>query len=183
MIAFRNHVLVMLLISVAVTQTVTAQTANDSLNKVYQDETHCLTAADMRGDQDKSISCYCRDAIIDWRYVYFTYVLSGKDSNLNGALLTLEQHVREQCGEKCQALLQAAEHESWSWDGPEVVRTYPPDDLMSRITPETRNGKPYGGWVPFTVQLIYRDSRGNITKTEDYSSREFFPITKQTTEL
>ena len=178
MIAFRNQLLVAFLISVGVTPTVTAQIPSDSLNKVYQDDTHCLTAADMRGNQDKDISCYCRDAIIDWRYVYFTYVLSGKDPNLNGTLLTLEQHVREQCGEKYHNLLKAAERENWRWDGPEVVRTYPPDDVISRISPEKQDGKQVGRWVPFTVQLIYRDSLGHMIKTENYSSREFEPIIK-----
>jgi hypothetical protein len=175
---FRHKFLTALLISVAISPAVTAQTSSDSLTKLYQDETQCLTAADMRGDKDMSISCWCRDAIVDWRYVYFTYILPGKDRNLNGTLLTLEQNVRNKCGERYQALLEAAGRANWRWDGPEVVRTYPSDDVISRISPETRDGKPSGRWVPFTIQLIYRDSQGNITKTENYSSREFIPIIK-----
>lgn len=123
------------------------------------------------------ISCWCRDAIVGWRYVYFTYVLPGKDQNLNGTLLALELLVREQCGQSYD-VLEAAGREDWHWNGPEAVRTCPGDDVISRIRPETRNGKAVGRWVPFTVQLVYRDDQGRITRTENYSSREFAPVIK-----
>jgi len=37
--------------------------AQGKMNKVYKDESHCLTSADMRGERDNPISCFCRDAI------------------------------------------------------------------------------------------------------------------------
>src|ERR1700746_1421360 len=60
------------------------------LNRVYQDESHCLTAPESRGDKDSPASCYCRDAIVDARYVWHTYLITGKDHNLNGAELRLQ---------------------------------------------------------------------------------------------
>jgi hypothetical protein len=42
----------------------------------------------------------------------------------------------------------------------------------SRICP---NPKSVPRWVPFTVQLVYRDAKGRVTKTENYSSREYIP--------
>ena len=150
--------------------------AFSDLDKVYRDETHCLTDADMRGDQDMRISCWCRDAVVDSRYVYATYLLPGKDPNLNGTFLALEQRVRDRCGATLNPL--EVERGNWNWDGPEVVRTYPADDVVARIAPETRNGKATGRWIPFTVQLVYRDSQGRVSRTENYSSREFEPLVK-----
>jgi hypothetical protein len=159
-----------------------AQTAPDlpapskgvsSLNKVYSDETHCLTAADMRSDKDNAISCWCRDAIVDARYVYLTYILSGTDHNLNGAYLRLQEDISTTCGEDFD--ISEAEQKDWKWNGPEVIRTYPPDDVINRIQLESK-GSLKGRWVPFTVQLLYRDAAGRTTKTEDYSSREFIPV-------
>ena len=71
----------------------------NSLDNVYVDESHCLLPLEVRSDKDNRISCYCRDAIADARYVYFTYLLPGKDRNLNGILLVLEIHARRMCGE------------------------------------------------------------------------------------
>ena len=65
---------------------------------------------------------------------------------------------------------------NWKWYGPEVSRTYPSDEVIERIKPETRNGKAVGRWVPFKIQLIYRDDRGEVIRTENYSSRELIPI-------
>jgi hypothetical protein len=147
------------------------QTSAANLDKVYRDESHCLALPDMRGDRDVGISCYCRDAIVEARYVYFTHILSGGDQNLNGVFLVLKGQILEQCGKTYD--LGVAERQNWKWDGPEVVRTYPPDDVISRIRPETRGGKPVGRWVPFTVQLVYRDDQGRVKRTENYSSREW----------
>jgi hypothetical protein len=144
-----------------------------NLDKVYRDETHCLTASDMRGDQDKPISCWCRDVVMDARYVYLMYLLPGKDTNLNGAYLRLERDISETCGETFDFTV--AQHADWKWNGPEVVRNYPPDDVINRIRVEL-NGSLKGRWVPFTVQLVYRDAVGRTIKTENYSSREFIPL-------
>jgi hypothetical protein len=149
-----------------------------SLEAVYRDESRCLTSADMRGDQDMHMSCWCRDAIVDARYVYFTYVLGRKDPNLNGVFLSLEARINRQCGKGYQNAHKVATRDGWKWDGPEVVRTYPTDDVISRIAPEMRDGKPIGRWVPFTVQLIFRDAQGHVKRTENYSSRELVPLFK-----
>ena len=54
------------------------------------------------------------------------------------------------------------------------MRTYPPDDVIERIKPSGEHGA--GRWVPYTVQLVYRDAQGYVTRTENYSSREFEPV-------
>jgi hypothetical protein len=143
------------------------------LERVYRDESHCLTAADMRGDQDKRISCFCRDAIIDARYLY-RYL--SKDSNLSGVFLAMLDHVEQQCGKAGETSWNdVATRTTWKWDGPEIVRTYPPDDVISRIEPRSVGGKIVVRSVPFTVQLIYRNENGKITRTENYSSVEEAP--------
>jgi hypothetical protein len=129
--------------------------------------------SDMRGDQDNHISCFCRDAIVDARYVYVTY--GGKDPNLNGAFLALVDRIQQQCGQAYDAL-DVAMRENWKWNGPEVVRTYPSDDIVSRSKP--LGGKAVARSVPFQVQLIYRDDTGHVTRTENYSSAESIPDVK-----
>ena len=42
------------------------------LDKLYADESHCLVSPEIRSDKDNPISCFCRDAIADARYLYFT---------------------------------------------------------------------------------------------------------------
>jgi len=54
--------------------------AKNTMDEVYLDQTHCLASPEIRGDKDAPISCFCRDAIAEARYVYFTYILSGKDT-------------------------------------------------------------------------------------------------------
>jgi hypothetical protein len=142
-----------------------------NLDDVYYDQTHCLTAPDMRGDNDRPISCFCRDAIVDARYVYSEYLLSGKDGNLRGPYLTLVRAISDQCGIEGDAALQRAQSKNWIWDGPEVVRVFPPDDVIKRIPPEPGQ-KTVMRRVPYTVQLAYRDASGRVTRTENYSSRE-----------
>lgn len=147
------------------------------MNGVYEDEGHCLTAPEIRGDKDAPISCYCRDAIASARYVFLTYLLPGKDDNLSGVVLSLQEIVSQKCGQQDYSVIHdETESQSWKWNGPEVVRTYPPDDVVARISPEMKDGKPAGRWVPFTVQLVYRDAQGHVTRTENYSSREWEPI-------
>ena len=123
-----------------------------------------------------SISCFCRDAIVDARYVYLTYLFPAKDENMNGPYLTLSSHAEETCGQGRRDTFEATEDRNWKWDGPEVVRTYPSDEVIKRIAPERLNGgHTLGRWVQFVVQLVYRDNQGHITRTENYSSREFIP--------
>lgn len=137
----------------------------NALNKIYYDESHCLTLADMRGDQDMPISCYCRDAIVEARYVNFTYLLSSKDLNLTGIFIVLAGNVSQKCGQTLNAF-DIASSKNWKWDGPEVIRTYPPDGVVKRIKPNNDGVR----LVPFTIQLIYRDDKGGVTRTENYSS-------------
>jgi len=146
-----------------------------TLDDIYIDESRCLTMADMRGERDRHISCFCRDAIVDARYVYSTYITTGKDHNLNGVFLTLENNITQTCGDSFDTSGMARSKE-WKWYGPEVSRTYPSDEVIERIKPETRNGRAVGRWVPFTIQLIYRDEQGQVTRTENYSRSEFFLI-------
>ncbi len=150
--------------------------ATPTMDEAYRDESHCLTLSDVRSDEDAPISCYCRDAIADARYVYFTYLLSGKDQNLNGAFLALYDIAKQHCGQNYDVIHESTENKDWKWAGPEVVRTYPSDDVIERIAPEKDEGKTTGRWVPFTVQLIYRDKMGHVIRTDNYSSREFLPV-------
>ncbi len=137
----------------------------NALDKIYSDESHCLTLADMRGDQDMPISCYCRDAIVEALYVNFTYLLSSKDLNLTGIFIVLAGNVSQKCGQALNAF-DIASRKNWKWDGPEVIRTYPPDDVVKRIKPSKDGVRS----VPFTIQLIYRDDKGRVIRTENYSS-------------
>jgi hypothetical protein len=149
------------------------------MSDVYRDESHCLTAPEIRSDKDAPISCYCRDAIASARYVFFTYFLPGKDDNLSGVVLSLQELVTQKCGEQNYSVIHdATESKDWKWNGPEVVRTYPPQDVIERISPEMKDGRPVARWVPFTVQLVYRDAQGRVTRTENNSSRESEPVFK-----
>jgi hypothetical protein len=156
------------------------------MDNLYADESHCLTSADMRGDKDNPISCFCRDAIAEARYLYFTYVSVDSphyDRNVTGPFLALQKYAGEMCSRDTAERLSldvigkiqdATILKDWKWNGPEVVRTYPSDDVIKRIKPSGERGS--GRWVPFTVQLVYRDAQGRITRTEEYSTREFIPL-------
>jgi hypothetical protein len=157
-----------------------ATTHRTSLDDTYSDQSHCLALPEIRSHKDDSISCYCRDAIVEARYVYFTYLLSAKDRNLNGPFLSLQQRVGEICGEDSNTAYAATEGRDWSWNGPEVVRTYPPEDAIDRISPEMKDGKTTDlRWVPYTVQLVFRDADGHVRKTENYSTRELDPVSSK----
>jgi hypothetical protein len=151
--------------------TASYQAPTPSLDKVYADESHCLTDSDMRGDQDLPLSCWCRDALVDLRYVYATYVdvSSPKhDANMDGPLLQLYHQVYQSCGHDAYNPVTVRKDSKWQWPGPEVVRTYPPDEVIARIQPEQRKDGKWRG-RPFTVQLVFRDGQGHVTRTENYS--------------
>lgn len=76
-----------------------------NMDKVFQDETHCLTSPEIRSDKDSPISCFCRDAIADARYVYTSYLTSWKDRNLNGVFLVLQPHAAETCGKDIDVIM------------------------------------------------------------------------------
>ena len=174
----RTAACVMLLVGCACGQTLTAKNGRHFMNemdKIVSDESHCLNGPEIRGDKDSSISCYCRDAIAEARYVYFNYLLNFKDTNFFFIEPSLEENASNLCG-KGFDVLKAISTKGWRWNGPEVVRTYPSDDVVERISPEMKDGKPYARWVPFTVQLVFRDSQGRVTRTENYATRELEPI-------
>jgi hypothetical protein len=154
------------------------QNHKPDLQKVYADESHCLTSPEIRSDKDSSISCFCRDAIADARYIYFNYFSASTphpDPNMSGIFLALQSHAVEMCSRVTAGPLDmkfidkidaATMQEGWKWDGPEVVRTYPPDDVIRQIKPDSR------GWisVQYTVVLLQRDSQGRVTATESFSA-------------
>lgn len=141
------------------------------LDKVYGDESHCLVGPEIRGDKDSSISCYCRDAIVDARYVYQTYLTTGKDRNLNGTYLTLVSKAEQMCGEGLVAINEAASSRDWRWNGPEVTRTYPSDSKIEQIRPDSKGFRT----VEYLVQVTYRDKHGRITKVDNFTARDILP--------
>jgi hypothetical protein len=148
-----------------------AQDWPTALHKIYKDEAHCLVPTEIRGEKDRPISCSCRDTLTDARYVYQTYLLTGKDRNLNGSYLTLEQNASQWCG-KSYDVWAATRGKAWRWDGPEVVRRYPTDSEIEQLKPNRFGARA----VRYMVELIYRDSRGRRLSTgERFSAVEWFP--------
>jgi hypothetical protein len=151
------------------------------MDEIYKDHSHCLTSPEIRGERDAPISCYCRDAVAQARYVYFMYLLSGADRNLNGPFLVLERNVHQVCGWEDAAVAEATESKSWQWNGPEVFRVFPTEEVIESIHPEEKDGRSVGRWVPFTVRLVFHDAKGGITKIENFSTREFQSILSKET--
>jgi hypothetical protein len=144
-----------------------AQDKAIDLDNVYRDETHCLVAPESRGVADKPISCYCRDAIAEARYVWQTYLATGKDRNLNGIYLTLELNAGQKCGEGFN-VLDAIQSQ---WNGPEVTRTYPPDRTIEQLKPNQDGFRD----VEYAVLLTFRDSRGRVTRVVNFIARDLLP--------
>jgi len=173
LITFASFVL-----SVALPPTACAQDQTNSLNDVYRDESHCLIGPEIRNEKDNPISCYCRDAIVDARYVWQTYLLPptsgplrGRDENLYGVELRLQVDAKQMCGEQYD-VYKAVRTEDWKWNGPEVVRTYPPDDVLLKIKPDSH-------WMihdEYTVVTLQRDSSGRVVKTESFTAQEMEPL-------
>ena len=147
------------------------QRLETQMDKVYADESRCLVGPEIRGNRDNPISCYCRDAIADARYVYFTYILSGKDANLNGTFLALMDRAERQCSLEYDVILKASETENWKWSGPEVTREYPPDSEIERITPDSKGFR----LAKYKVRLTYRDPQGRIARVENFAATELLP--------
>ena len=143
---------------------------SDTIEKVYLDESHCLVAPEVRGERDRSISCFCRDAIADARYLYKNYFLTGKDRNLNGAYLGLVDHATRVCGEKFD-VYNATQKEGWQWEGPRVKREYPPDTEILKIKPDSKGFRT----VTYKVHLTYLDKDGRKIKVEDFAAEEKLP--------
>ncbi len=162
---------VLAVLAVSFPHTTRAQARATDIDKVYADETHCLTLPEIRSDGDSAISCSCRDSIVDARYVYFTYLLPGKDQNLNGVFLTLQRDAQEMCG-KSYHVHEATMKENWKWNGPEVVRDYPPDSEIEHISPDSNGFR----LVKYKVRLVYRDSQGRVMKVENFTAAEKLPV-------
>jgi len=152
--------------------------AFSELNKVYADESHCLILPEIRNEEDSPISCHCRDAIVDARYVWHTYLvpptsgpLRGRDENLYGTELTLQINATRMCGETYD-VHKAVDAKDWKWNGPEVVRTYPPDEVLRQIKPDSHGMVHY----EYTVVLLYRDSSGRVVRTESFTAGEMEPL-------
>jgi len=141
------------------------------MDKTYVDESHCLVAPEIRGEKDHPISCFCRNAIADARYVHSTYLLSGKDRNLNGTFLTLQRNAEAECNQNYDVISQATEAKDWKWDGPEVTRTYPPDSKIEQIKPDSRGFRT----VEYKVRLTFRDAQGSIAKVENFTALDRLP--------
>lgn len=144
--------------------------SSDNLDKVYRNESHCLVGSEIRGEQDNPISCYCRDAIMDARYVYENYLHAGKDRNLNGAYLRLCDYALQMCGEQYD-VLKATQKKDWQWNGPQVTREYPPERKIDQIQPDSEGFRT----VLYMVHLTYRDQRGHVTKVENFTTMERLP--------
>lgn len=145
-----------------------------NMDKVYSDTSHCLVAPEIRGDKDNPISCYCRDAIMDARYIYENYLITGKDRNLNGPYLTLEIRAHQMCGEDYD-VLKAIQTKGWDWNGPEVTRQYPSDREIHQIQPDSKGFRT----VKYKVHLTYHDSNGHVRKVEDYTALDRLPPNPQ----
>lgn len=143
---------------------------SNSIDTVYRDESHCLVPREIRGDKDNPISCFCRDAIMDARYVYQTYLFTGKDRKLNGAYLTLWDYAQQMCGKEFD-VLNATETKNWQWDGPHVEREYPPESEINKIQPDNEGFRT----VEYKVHLTYRDIWGGVTKVENFTANKSYP--------
>lgn len=142
----------------------------NTLNKVYTDESHCLLGPEIRGEADKPISCYCRDALTDARYVWQTYLVTGKDSNLYGIQLDLESHAAKACGGRYN-ILKATQSKDWRWDGPAVMRVYPPDSKIRELKPDRAGFRS----VEYMVRLSYVDVPGGATRIVSFTAPDRLP--------
>lgn len=168
----------------ALPHTTGAQGRTNSLNDIYRDESHCLTSPEIRSDMDNPMSCYCRDAMVDALYLYSTYVSvasSHPDPNMTGPFLALQSRAGEMCSRNTNERLSLdfigkIQHDTttkdWKWNGPEVVRTYPPDDVLQQIKPDN------GGMIhyQYSVVLLQRESSGRVVKTESFTAKDAVPL-------
>ena len=142
----------------------------EDMKKIYSDESHCLVGPEIRGKYDKPVSCFCRDAIVDARYVYQNYLLTERDKNLNGVFLTLWDHAQQVCGENYD-ILKATETKEWQWTGPEITREYPSGKEIQKIKPDGNGFRE----VQYKVRLIYKDAGGGVLKADNFTAIDRFP--------
>ncbi len=146
--------------------------SGNKVNAIYEDESHCLTAFEIPTDREMALSCWCRDALVDARYVYQTYIGTGKDRNLTGTYLALLDNAQNKCGTEYDfsRVLHATKNPVWRWDGPEVIRRYPSDDEIKALKPDSNGVRS----VPYLVTLMRRDSTGKTT-AETFTTVERIP--------
>lgn len=137
---------------------------------VYSDQSHCLVAPEIRGKKDNSISCFCRDAIMDARYVYENYLLTEKDKNLNGVYLTLVDHAQQMCGEQSD-VYKVTQTKEWRWDGPQVTREYPLEREIHKSQPDSNGFRT----VEYKVRLTYIDPGGRVIKVDNFTALDKLP--------
>ncbi len=75
------------------------------------------------------------------------------------------------CG-KSYHVHEATMKENWKWNGPEVVRDYPPDSEIEHISPDSNGFR----LVKYKVRLVYRDSQGRVMKVENFTAAEKLPV-------
>ena len=138
---------------------------------VYQDETHCLVGPEIRSAADNPISCYCRDALADAQYVYRTYLINGKDRNLNSTYLTLTGNAQHECGKDFSEVSTLVSQDQLRWNGPEVQRTYPSDAIIDQIPPDSRGFRR----VTYAVRLTFRDEKGQVIRVDAFNATEILP--------
>jgi hypothetical protein len=102
--------------------------------------------------------------------VYQTYLITGKDSNLNGAYLTLERSAQQTCGKGYDDVASAT-RKGTGWSGPEVRRTYPSDSSIERLKPDSDGFRT----VQYEVRLTYRDQQGRVTRVENFKVTDRLP--------
>jgi hypothetical protein len=108
---------------------------------------------------------------MDARYVYENYLLTGKDRNLNGTYLTLEQYAQQICGKQYDVVVKAIQTKDWQWNGPQVTREYPPERKINQIQPDSKGFQT----VEYKVHLTYRDLEGIVTKVENFTALDKLP--------
>lgn len=140
---------------------------NSDLQKIYADESHCLLDNELRNVDDQALSCSCRDALVQARYIYKTYFTTGKDPNLDGVYVEMGIRALRVCG-KDNSKFSDTGDDHWNWNGPEVIRTYLTDSEVERFPPDD------SGWrrAPYSVKLIFHDEQGRVTKVELYTSSQ-----------
>ena len=65
-------------------------------------------------------------------------------------------------------MLDATTEKDWKWNGPEVVRTYPPDDVLRQIKPDRQGMIRY----EYTLVILERDSSGHVVKTDSFTAKD-----------
>ena len=74
------------------------------------------------------------------------------------------------CGEKFD-VYNATQNTEWQWNGPQVMREYPPEKEINEIQPDSKGFRT----VVYKVRVIYHDSKGIIIKTENFPTLDRLP--------